>query len=78
MDKNLIIYKDYYRNIMDSTWDLKFDNIFIGETNIKNDLSATLDIQLNTFIANNNIKSIFFIFFFEKYIKKGLCYEQII
>ena len=78
MDKNLIIYKDYYRNIMDSTWDLKFDNIFIGETNIKNDLSATLDIQLNTFIANNNIKSIFFINFFEKYIKKGLCYEQII
>ena len=78
MDKNLIIYKDYYRNIMDSTWDLKFDNIFIGKTNIQNDLSATLDIQLNTIIANKNIKTIFLKNFFEKYIILGLCNESII
>ena len=78
MDTNLIIFKDYYRNIMDSTWDLKFDNILIGKKNIKNDLSATLDIQLNTIIANKNIKSIFFKNFFEKYIQKGFCYEVII
>ncbi len=78
MDKNLIIYKDYYRNIMDSTWDLKFDNIFIGKTNIQNDLSATLDIQLNIIISNQNIKTIYFKNFFEKYIKLGICNERII
>ena len=78
MDTNLIMFKDYYRNIMDSTWDLKFDNILIGKKNIKNDLYSTLDIQLNTIIENKNIKSIFFKNFFEKYIQKWFCYEKII
>ena len=58
--KDLIIYKDYYRNIMDSTWDFKFDSIFIGNIIIKEYLSSTLDIQIESFIANKKIKVIFF------------------
>ena len=74
-NKDLIIYKDFYRNIMDSTWDFKFDSIFIGNIIIKEYLSSTLDIQIESFIANKNIKVIFFNNFFKKYIEKKLCFE---